>query len=249
MNKLLALLQILIKQTDENHKLTTNQLIEKLAEQGVAAHRNTIPADIERLRNAGYDVICDKSTQNKYFIGSRGLESAEIKMLCDAANAAQFISEEKSAELIDKLFSQLSVYQKNEIKSLIQQPNENKADNKSIYYADAINTAITQCRKIRFQYYEYNEKREKVLKHNGYTYTVSPYAAVWNDDRYYLVGYCEKHKDITVFRIDRLANISIMESIAIPCPKDFVLKDFIAQTFKMFSGELETVTLKCKTNI
>ena len=32
MNKLLALLQILIKQTDENHKLTTNQLIEKLAE-------------------------------------------------------------------------------------------------------------------------------------------------------------------------------------------------------------------------
>ncbi|WP_147342187.1 hypothetical protein [Ruminococcus sp. AM31-15AC] len=79
MNKLLALLQILIKQTDENHKLTTNQLIEKLAEQGVAAHRNTIPADIERLRNAGYDVICDKSTQNKYFIGSRGLESAEIK--------------------------------------------------------------------------------------------------------------------------------------------------------------------------
>lgn len=30
MNKLLALLQILIKQTDENHKLTTNQLIENL---------------------------------------------------------------------------------------------------------------------------------------------------------------------------------------------------------------------------
>lgn len=246
MNKLLALLQILIKQTDENHKLTTNQLIEKLAEQGISAHRNTIPEDIKKLRTAGYDIICDKSTQNKYFMGSRGMELSEIKMLCDAVNAAQFISEEKSFQLIDKLFSPLSDYQKEEIRNLIQQPNENKADNKSIYYADAINTAITQCRKIRFQYYEYNEKREKVLKHNGYTYTVSPYAAVWNDDRYYLVGYCEKHKDITVFRIDRLANISIMESIAIPCPKDFVLKDFIAQTFKMFSGEPATVTLKCK---
>ena len=55
MNKLLALLQILIKQTDENHKLTTNQLIEKLAEQGISAHRNTIPADIRKLRDAGYD--------------------------------------------------------------------------------------------------------------------------------------------------------------------------------------------------
>lgn len=153
MNKLLALLQILIKETDENHKLTTNQLIEKLSEQGVYAHRNTIPSDIEKLRNAGYDIICDKSTQNKYFMGSRGMELSEIKMLCDAVNAAQFISEEKSFQLIDKLFSPLSDYQKEEIRNLIQQPSENKADSKSIYYADIINTAITQrcCspRKIR----------------------------------------------------------------------------------------------------
>lgn len=53
----------------------------------------------------------------------------------------------------------------------------------------------------------------------GYTYTVSPYAAVWNDDRYYLVGYCEKHKNITVFRIDRIADIFLTESISIPCPE------------------------------
>ena len=124
MNKLLALLQILIKETDENHKLTTNQLIEKLSEQGVYAHRNTIPSDIEKLRNAGYDIICDKSTQNKYFMGSRGMELSEIKMLCDAVNAAQFISEEKSFQLIDKLFSPLSDYQKEEIRNLIQQPSE-----------------------------------------------------------------------------------------------------------------------------
>lgn len=91
-------------------------------------------------------------------------------MLCDAVNAAQFISEEKSFQLIDKLFSPLSDYQKEEIRNLIQQPSENKADSKSIYYADIINTAITQRRKIRFQYYEYNEKREKILKHNGFAH-------------------------------------------------------------------------------
>ena len=45
---------------------------------------------------------------------------------------------------------------------------------------------------------------------------------MWNDDRYYLVGYCEKHKDITVFRIDRIADISLTESIAIPCPSDIL---------------------------
>ncbi len=45
-------------------------------------------------------------------MGSRGMELSEIKMLCDAVNAAQFISEEKSFQLIDKLFSPLSDYQK-----------------------------------------------------------------------------------------------------------------------------------------
>ncbi len=61
-----------------------------------------------------------------------------------------------------------------------------------------------------------------------------------------LVGYCEKHRDITVFRIDRLANISLTDHPAKPCPKDFVLKDFIAHTFKMFCGESSDVILKCK---
>ena len=51
MNKLLALLQILIKQTDENHKLTTNQLIEKLAEQGVAISRYALRTQGSLRRN------------------------------------------------------------------------------------------------------------------------------------------------------------------------------------------------------
>ena len=72
-------------------QLTTNQLIEKLSEQGVYAHRNTIPSDIESSETQADDILsCDKSTQNKYFMGSR--HGAEIKCYSDAVNAAQFIS-------------------------------------------------------------------------------------------------------------------------------------------------------------
>ena len=80
-NRIIRLLAILLSETDDDHKLTTNQLIDKLSEEGISVHRNTIASDIEILKEAGYDVICEKSTQNKYFIGKRSFDDAEIKML------------------------------------------------------------------------------------------------------------------------------------------------------------------------
>lgn len=245
-SRLLCLLQVLQRETDDEHMLTTSQLIAKLAELDISSHRETITSDIKLLQNAGYDIICNKSTQNKYFLASREFEPVELKMLADAVNAAQFISAEKSKQLIGKLFSSVSKYQEEQLKCSVSASSCNKAESSiSMYSADLINTAVAQGVKIKFQYYEYTAKKEKVLKHNGFTYKVSPYATVWNDDRYYLVGYCEKHEDITVFRIDRITNIKLTKNVSKPCPENFCLKDFLSQSFKMFHGELTEVNLKC----
>lgn len=244
--RILSLIKILHNYTDDDHHLTTNQLIQKLAEHGVSYHRESLTSDIQLLQKVGYDIICVKSTQNKYFVGSRDFDVVEIKMLADAINAAQFISKEKSDELINKLFSEISIYQAEQIRKATQEPNKNKIASSSIYSADLINTAVSQSRKVTFQYYEYDVKMKKVLKHDGYTYTVSPYATVWNNDRYYMIGYCEKHSDITIFRVDRIVNIALSESISIPRPEDFDINDFLSKKFKMFSGEVAEVTLKCE---
>ncbi|MGN0612804.1 MAG: helix-turn-helix transcriptional regulator [Porcipelethomonas sp.] len=244
--RILSLLNVIYKYTDDDHQLSTNQLIQILLEQGVSYHRESLTSDIHLLQKAGYDIICVKSTQNKYFVGNRNFDAIEIKMLSDAINAAQFISKEKSKQLINKLFSEMSIYQTEQLKMAIQKPNKNKVTNSSLYSADLINTAVALGRKITFQYYEYDVNMQRVLKHDGYTYTVSPYATVWNNDRYYMIGYCEKHNDIIVFRVDRIVNIALTDSVSIPRPADFDLNDFLSKKFKMFSGEVADVTLMCE---
>ena len=245
-NKLLALLNIFAQYTDDDNKLTTNQLIDKLSEEGISAHRNTIPKDIETLQSAGYDIICEKSKQNLYYMGSRTFDNAEIKLLCDAVRAAQFISEKQTEHLIDKILQNVSFHTAEKIRRIIQAPDTSKITDTSIYCADIINTAIEKKKKVSFQYYEYDENKTKVLKHNGYVYVVSPYAAVWHEDRYYMIGYSEKHKEVSSFRIDRMANTQINDTVAVQAPSDFDVQDYLTSKVKLYKGIRTEVSLRCK---
>ena len=67
--KLLYIQKFLLEETDENHSLTVNQIITKLASYGISAERKSIYDDIETLRNFGVDIICIRSRSNSYFIG------------------------------------------------------------------------------------------------------------------------------------------------------------------------------------
>ena len=76
---------------------------------------------------------------------------------------------------------------------------------------------------------------------------MSPYAAVWHEDRYYLIGYSKKHDDIANFRIDRMTNVSVSEENKYVCPKDFDLKEYLSSKIKVFKGKKTEVCLKCKS--
>ena len=55
-----------------------------------------------------------------------------------------------------------------------------KAPNEQILYiVQAIKEAMQKDEQISFQHYEYNEHKERIPKHDGYVYNVSPYAMVW----------------------------------------------------------------------
>ena len=65
-------------------------------------------------------------------------------------------------------------------------------------------------RQIEFQYYEYTQTKEKILKHDGYRYLLDPYALEWKNDHYYLIGYSHKHSRVAHFRVDRLAGVDVL---------------------------------------
>lgn len=248
----LYLLRVLEEYTDENHPLTTNELVELLQEKyGFTTHRTTIPADIKLLTEYGYDIITVKSSQNKYYIGSRRFELPELKLLIDAVQSSKFITAKKSKVLVEKLTSLASVHQAETLNRNIFFDENIKPANEKIYYiVDALNDAINQNKKVSFHYFDYLPTKEKHIKNNGSPYVISPYALAWNGDYYYLIGYSDEREIIMTFRVDRIDNKPVIrEEEIIPAPDDFDVSEYANQVFQMFTGEEKTVQLKCENEL
>ena len=250
--RVLCLLKLLEKYTDEEHQLTTSELSSLLEkEYGLTVHRITFKKDIEALQAMGYDIVETRSSQNKYFLGSREFELPELKLLIDAVESSKFITSTKSKELIEKIHHLASVYQIEKLKRNNYVVKNVKPNNEQIYYiVDAINDAINANKQISFQYYDYTGLKKKVLKNKGEIYRISPYHLVWNGDYYYVLGYSEKREKVISFRVDRIANVpNILEKDSIPEPKDFDLNEFTKSVFFMYGGDKVRVTLRCENGL
>lgn len=250
--RLLYVLKLLEQYSDEDHPLTTTDLISMLSEKyGISAHRITLKTDIETLQSYGVDIEVINSSQNKYYIASRQFEIPELKLLIDAVESSKFITEKKSEVLVSKLTSLASEHQAKQLKRNLCTTDRIKPDNELIYYiVDAINEAINTGKKISFLYFEYNVKKEKKLKNDKKPYVVSPFSLVWNGDFYYVVGYSEKHKDIGVFRVDRIYKApTVLKDDAMPKPKDFKIADYTRSVFQMYGSEACEVTLRCDNSL
>lgn len=189
--KLLYLLKILMKETDDDHGLTMPQIIDKLAFCGVNADRKTLYLDFEELREFGIDIIKEKSGRNcLYHIGSRDFELPELKLLVDLVQSAKFITDKKSRELIQKLENLVSRFEAKQLQRQVVMAGRVKTINENIYYnVDKIHEALGKECQIQFQYFQWNLKKEMEVKKDGSFYHVSPWALMWDDENYYLVAY------------------------------------------------------------
>lgn len=170
--RLLLILEKLYKTTDEEHPTSTVELVEYLADQGYSIDRKTLASDIALLKDMDYDIVTIKSSPNKYFWGNRNFEIPELKLLIDAVSSSRFITKKKSKELIRKITALASETQSSEIDRHIVATGRAKTDNTQIYYiVDTISDAISQKKKIKFKYMEYNGKKEKIFRHDGEVYT------------------------------------------------------------------------------
>lgn len=250
--RILYLLRILEQYTDEEHLLTTKQLIDKLQDEyGISAHRTTLTKDIAALQEFGVDIVTVHSTQSKYFIGSRKFELPELKLLIDAVESSRFITAKKSESLIRKIHTLTSQGQVSKLRRNNYVVDRIKPDNEQIYYiVDTINDAINEGKQISFQYYDYSGLKKKVLKNKGEIYKLSPYKLIWSGDYYYVIGYSEKKGKVINFRVDRIAAApTILSENAIPVPKDFDLENFTKEVFFMFSGDEVEVDLQCDNSL
>ena len=245
--RLLILAKMLYEKTDDQHSMNTFEILEYLRTQKIHSNDKTLRRDMALLSELGFDIIVEHSKPNRYHIGDRGFDLAEVKLLIDAVASSRFVTEKKSQELGEKLAKLVSENQRSQLIRHIHATNRIKSDNSENFYnVDVINEAINGRKKISFKYTEYNRYKEKVFRNYGEIYELSPYALFWNEDYYYVIGWNDKHNNVSVFRTDRLYKPEIMNSDAVPEPEDFNLEDYSKQIFEMFDGEEVDVVLECK---
>ena len=181
--KLLYLLKILSEETDEEHALSAQEIIEKLSGYGCSADRKTLYGDFEELRRFGYDIVPRRTQRTTlYYLGEREFQLAELKLLVDTVQSAKFISDRRSNELIAKLETLTSRGQARQLHRQVVLSGRVKTVNEKIYYnVDDIHRAIGEEKQISFRYFQWNLKKEPELRRGGKIYRVSPWALMWDD--------------------------------------------------------------------
>lgn len=251
--KLLKIWDILSRETDEDHPMPTRVLIKKLADAGLACDRRTLYSDIKVLNDYGYEILCNRGISNEYYVVDRTFNIPELQILIDAVQAASFITEKKTAELIDKI-AQLAGNQKAEVlKDNIVQFGTIKGSNESIYYSvSEITQAINSQKKIAFYYFDYElgyerkYRMRKSIPSEQKRYVVNPVATVFRDDKYYLYCYDDYYKTISQYRVDRMDRVEMLEEdkTLIKEFADFDLSKHQLSLVGMFSGKKEKVTFE-----
>lgn len=206
-SRLMFLMELLNRETDEEHPITIAEIIDRLKAEGFSANRHTIAGDLNTLTAHGIDVVCNKSRQNQYFIGDRHFELPELMMLVDAVQAARFVPAKQSKALIAKLSALTSVHQADRLnRQLYVDKHVKSVNEKVLNTVDLLHATIHDGKQVTFQYFEYTVTKKKVLKHGGQVYQFSPYALLWNNDSYYALGFSESHGKVVKFRVDRMAS-------------------------------------------
>ncbi len=250
--KLLYLKKILEEQTDAAHPMTMTQVIDALGEAGITAERKSIYDDLAALSDFGVDVEKTRDRVPGYYVASRTLELPELKLLVDAVQSSKFITHKKSAELVRKLESFTSVHEARRLSRQVYVAGRVKTMNESIYYTvDYIHEAMQKNVQITFRYFEWNMKKERVLRHGGKIYTVSPWALTWEDENYYLLAHEAASGMVKHFRVDKILNIALTETTRDGADHfaQFDTGEFARKVFGMFGGEEKLVVLRCHESL
>ncbi|WP_255883476.1 MULTISPECIES: YafY family protein [unclassified Ruminococcus] len=246
------ILEYLRENTDSEHCANSNTIIEYLAENGIRCGRKTVYDSITALKLFGYEILKGATSNDGYFLAERTFQSSEVRVMVDAVTSAPFITEKKTRELRDKLLKFMSRHQREQILAQLSPHERVKSQNEQIYYViDEINRAIASGRQVEFDYYKYELENGKPNLKKQRHFAISPYALVWANDKYYLVGNYDKYDNLSNYRLDKMKMISITEQAARPysdiCGEDSVFDttEYVKKNIMMYNGEETEMELIC----
>lgn len=245
----MLILDILKTYSDENHKLTQQEILRLLkSEYGIEkCDRRSVKANVLSLVDMGFDISMEEG--EGYYLMEREFEEEELRWLIDAVLFSKGLTGAQAKRLIGKLEGFGNKYFDSKVSHVSAVSGISRTDNKQVLITvNAINDAIDQKKKIKFRYNRYGVDLK--MHDRGKEYIMNPYQMIAANGHYYLMGNIDKFDNATFYRIDKISDVEILDEKIKPMRDIPELKNGLdipkhtAEHIYMFHGESVPVCFK-----
>lgn len=261
---IMNILDILRNYTDEDHRLSQKDISDILkTEYNMNADRKAIRRNILNLIDFGFELEYSESIRMVPNPKSGELEESiimsdfylvhdftdgELRLLIDSLLFSKHIPYSQCKELIKKLEGLSNKYFQSHIKHIHTMP-DTLPQNKQLFLTiEALDTAISKGKQVSFSYLEYGTDKKLHKRHRPdgsiREYIINPYQMAAKEGKYYLICNYDKYDDISNYRIDRIADIKILDTPVKPFKKlkgaengNLDLAKYMAEHVYMYSSE------------
>lgn len=243
-DNILCILRILEEYSDEDHILSLKEILSKMeTEYQRTVDRRTVYAAMDGLEEFGYDISKYSDNGRGYYLAERTFSTAEIRLLTDAVYSCRYISPAQTEELLKKLRSFLSQYDRKSLNYTNIIKTEKKSPNKEVFLnIELLGEAIDAHRQISFTYMDYDHNK-KLVPRRSEKYVASPYSMICEGSLYYLVLIYRGQTKPGFYRIDMMKDIEILPD-PIEISKREANLDSVKKVVYAHSGEPVRVTIK-----
>lgn len=264
---ILNLLEILNRHTDAEHRLSQHEIGAILErEYGMKADRKTIKRSLLDLIDAGYALEYSETTRTN----SRGEEEtlltgwylnhtftdSELRLLIDGLLFSKHIPYSQCKALCEKLEGLSSRYFRSHMGYIRTLP-DTQPDNRQLFYTiEILDEAIRAGKQVSFRCLSYAADGLRHLRTDAdgqpREYRVNPYQMAAANGRYYLIANLDPYDNVIHFRLDRIADIRLLDTpakdraLGRDLKQGLDLPRHMAEHLYLFSGENVSVTFRAE---
>jgi predicted DNA-binding transcriptional regulator YafY len=184
-----------------------------------------------------------------YMLLSHLLTKAELEGICTCIQAAPFVNQKDSNELIDKLLGTGSKYHRQAYCRHVFHKNNRKVENVQVMRSiETLYSAIENGYKVSFDYMHYAEDMKLHIV-NKKPIIVEPREITFKEEQPYLLATGGKYPGIMTYRIDKILNVKILDKKVSFMNQDKDAIDLANERLFMYGGKQMYVTFRFKQSM
>ena len=248
---ILYILNVLKKYSDEEHKLSISELKEKINEiYGEDIDPRTIRRNINLLKEKfGYDISTYNDNKIGYYICNdpeTDFEPGEIRAIIDTFSYSSFIENKIAKGIIKKCKNIQNIYENEKIKNYkVYSPKGKTSNVEVIKNIEDISNSIMNKNKVKFEYWKYHIEGDKIEKKIVSEPVVSPYAILYDNQQFYMLGIKEGNDEFFHYRLDRIKNLTEMNEKITIKKTEKEIESYTNTSVEIFSGDKIKIEAKC----